>query len=67
MGLSYDEAVQYWERAMWFSGEKCQVYMILVGTDGREMKMADERFRELGNRRERWTALQNGWQWPPRP
>lgn len=65
-GLSYDEAVGYWTRAMRFSSEKTQVYMMLAGTDGREMSKADHRFRALQQRRERWTALQNGWQWPPR-
>ncbi|KAJ4423135.1 SET domain-containing protein 5 [Gnomoniopsis sp. IMI 355080] len=66
LGLTYDEAVHYWERAMRFSGEKCQVYIILVGTDGREMKMADRRFKQLGERRARWAALQDRWRWPPR-
>lgn len=51
---------------MRYSGEKCQVYMTLVGTDGRDMKLADQRFKELVDRRARWTALQNRLPQPPR-
>lgn len=50
---------------MRFSMEASQVYMMIVGTDGREMRMADNSFRQLQHRREKWTALQNGWPLPP--
>lgn len=63
LGLSHQEGLAYWQKARMYSGRRIQVYIILEGTDGSNTRKADERNKELGNRRTRWIATKAGTAW----